>query len=375
MHVETTPLHAERKYLSIAASLREELTSPSREGGRFLASERELTQRFGVDRSTVRRALDLLEEESLIRRSPGRRAELLRPRHEFGAFQPRIACVINASPRGWATVPLLHGAESVFTEREFDLTYHGTFASDPRQSEHLERERLEMCLARRVAGVLLWPASHAGNRAILQRLLDAGIPVVVVDQQITAPPLDYVGIDHVAAAYTVTQHLIRAGHRSIAHITRSNRMPSTLQRIEGYQRALRDHGLPAPPELICRCAPGAEEEQAVDRLLRSAARPTALFGINDMTALRLLHALQKRGLRVPDDLALAGIDGLPVVEYAAVPLTTLHQPFEELGRTAAALLSERIAGTRKASPRSVVLPTRLVVRRSCGYQSADCAVS
>lgn len=366
-------MHPERKYLSIAALLREELASPARERARFLDSERELTRRFGVDRSTVRRALDLLEEEGLIRRRPGRKAERLTAR-PTRAGNPRVACIINACPRGWATLPLLNGAEAVLTQRAFDLTYHSSHAPDPPQAQRLERQRLEACLERGVSGVLLWPASREGNRLILQRLLAAGIPVVAVDQKIASPLLDYVGADHVEAGYTVTRHLIAAGHTSIAHITRANRMPSTVGRVEGYLRALVDHGLPVRPELIFRCRPGIDEETALDRILASPARPTAVFGVNDMTALRLLHTLQSRGVRVPEDLALAGIDDLPVAEYAAVPLTTLHQPFEEIGKAAAALLAERIGGSTKP-PVEIVVPTQLVVRRSCGFKSAGCNIT
>lgn len=354
-----------RKYEEIAETLRAEIASPSATTGRSFPSERELTERFAVDRSTVRRALELLEEEGLILRRPGRKTQVVGGANVRPVTR-RVAFVVNASPRGWATLPTMHGAESVLTPHGLELSILSTYAENPFQAERRERERLEYCLTHRVAGVLLWSATRQGSQASLERLREAGIPVVLVDHQLPAPELDFVGIDNVAAAYSATRHLIQAGHRKIAHFSRANTMPTTLQRIEGYCRALEDHGLAFEESWLKRCAPGADETRALDVLLAEEDRPTALFAINDMTALRLLHHLAKRRVRVPEAMAVVGIDDLPVAELAAVPLTTVHQPFEEIGAEAARLLLDRIDGRGKAPVEARLIPTRLVVRASCG---------
>jgi DNA-binding LacI/PurR family transcriptional regulator len=358
-----------RKYEEIAITLREDIRSRGSDVFRHLQSERELTERFAVDRSTVRRALDLLEAEGLIVRRPGRKTEIVRagPRK---STRRRVALVVNASPRGWATLPTMHGAESVLTPRDYELTVLSTHADNPMQDERRERERLEWCLARQVAGVILWPASRHGNEGALRRLQQAGIPVVLVDQQLPAPDLDFVGIDNVAAAYAATRHLIEAGHRKIAHFSRANTMPTTLQRLEGFCRALEDHGLPFEEAWLKRCAPGSDETRALDALLAQPERPTAIFALNDMTALRLVHHLLRRHVRVPEEMAVVGIDGLPVGELAAVPLTTVHQPFEEIGAEAARLLLERVEHRRGGPPEARLIPTRLVIRASCGAPTA-----
>lgn len=355
------------KYEAVARALREELHGLEGNGRRVLPSERELTARFGVDRSTVRRALDLLEEEGLILRRPGRKTEVrhaARPARAGG--RRHVAMVVNASPRGWATLPALHGAESVLTPAGYELTLYGTHAADAFQAERRERERLEFCLARGLSGVILWPAARGANVEPLRRLAAAGIPVVLLDHQLPEPELDFVGIDNVAAAYAVTAHLIQTGHRRIAHFSRANTMPTTLQRIEGYCRALEDFGLPSADEWLVRCLPGPNEKTALDALLEKPDPPSALFAINDMTALRLLQHLLHRGIRVPEQMAIASIDDLPVGELAAVPLSTVHQPWEEIGAEAARLLIERVEGRRQGPPETRLLPTRLVVRSSCG---------
>jgi DNA-binding LacI/PurR family transcriptional regulator len=359
------------KYEAVAAALREEIGALTWQGKRRLESERELTQRFGVDRSTIRRALEVLEADGLILRRPGRKTEILPGSARQSSGSRQIAFVVDASPRGWATLPAMHGAESVLTPRGFHLTVYSTHSGDPFQSERRERERLDDCLSQGASGVILWPATRHGNADALQRLVAARIPVVLVDHQLPEPGLDFVGIDNVAAAYRATQHLIQAGHRRIAHFTRANTMPTTLQRIEGYCRALEDHALPFDDDWLKRCPPGSRELGALDALLRSGNRPTALLAINDMTALRLLHHLVRRQIRVPDEVAVVGIDDLSVADLTAVPLTTVHQPFEEIGAEAARLLMDRIEGRLQGPPEVRLLPTRLVVRASCGASVAE----
>jgi len=104
-------LFSDLKYEAIAVTLRQEILG--NDAGPYLPSERLLTERFGVGRSTVRRALQVLEEEGLILRRPGRRTEILaRTSPASAAAHPHVAFVANSSPRGWVTMPILHGAES-----------------------------------------------------------------------------------------------------------------------------------------------------------------------------------------------------------------------------------------------------------------------
>jgi DNA-binding LacI/PurR family transcriptional regulator len=357
------------KYQTVAARLRAEVQAAAATDLRFLPSERELTRRFGVDRSTIRRALEVLEVEGLIRRRPGRKTEVLKP-GRIRDERRRIALVVNASPLEWATLPALQGAESVLTPLGYELSVNSTHAGDPFEAERRERSRLASCLERGVAGVLLWPASGHRNAEPLRRLIAGGTPVVLLDQQLPEPELDFVGIDNVAAAHSVTTHLIQTGHRRIAHFTRANTLPTTLQRIEGYRRALTDHGLAFEEEWLVRSVLGQPEKFLLNALLTQADRPTALFAINDMTALRLLHCLVQHGVRVPAEMAVAAIDDLPISEVTTVPLTTLRQPFEAMGAAAARLLIERIEGRLQGPPVVQLLPTRLIVRASCGARAA-----
>lgn len=363
----------ERKYEEIAAELEKRIRSREPADPTTFASERELTDQYGVDRSTIRRALSVLETKGLILRQPGRRTAVLA--RDVGIARPRrgrqIALLLNASPRGWATLPVLHGAEAVFTARGYDLALYSTHADDPDSAERRERDRLEHCLERRVAGVILWPAGR--NEEALHRIDRAGIPIVLLDQKISGPSMDFVGIDNVAAAYRATEHLLRLGHRRIAHLTRENTQPTTLQRLAGYRRAMVDYGARIEDAWAMRCRPGRAEEEAVEACLRVPDPPTAIFAINDMTALRVMHYLARRGIRVPDQVAVVGVDDLPVAELTPIRLTTVRQPFEQMGAAAAELLLDRIEHGASRPVETRLLPTRLVVRASCGGRRVEAA--
>lgn len=390
-------MFSDPKYEVIAATLRQEVIKPH--SGPYLASERLLTARFGVDRSTIRRALQVLEEEGLILRRPGRRTEIL-PRMPFPspAARPHVAFVANSSPRGWVTLPILHGAESELTPRGVDIGFYTTFSLDLQEAERRERERLEACLHRPVAGVLLWPATAYGNRDMLAQLAEAGIPVVLVDQQLPGLDLDFVGTDSFAAAYSVTTHLLEMGYRRVAHITRDNELPTTVQRIAGFRQAVRNRGQEVDDAAIYRCDPGQTEQEILDSLVtnehRSASKEAAeprlgFFGINDMTALRVLHHLARRRVAVPERFGVAGIDDLPVSDLSVIPLTTVHQPWEEIGAVAARVLLRRLVErnllqpeapvssertTATGNPEIQLLPTRLIVRASTGVAQAVAGV-
>ncbi len=139
-----------------------------------------------------------------------------------------------------------------------------------------------------------------------------------------------------------------------------------MDRRDGYKRALLEAGLSVNPQLIVAGDFSQESGyQAMARLLRLPERPTAVFTASDSMAVGALRAVREAGLTVPGDLALVSFDDLPVAAFADPPLTTVHQPVPELGVKAVELLIEQIKQP-ELPPRQVRLPTRLVVRRSCG---------
>jgi LacI family transcriptional regulator len=143
---------------------------------------------------------------------------------------------------------------------------------------------------------------------------------------------------------------------------------STAQdRLVGYQRALAESGLDADASLIFWGQYTPESGEHMARLaLAKTPRPTALFAANNFVAIGALHVLRDEGLRVPNDVSLVTFDDLPVASLIDPFLTVVEQPAYEMGQHATRLLLDRLAGRSPAAPQTVVLPTRLIVRKSSG---------
>ena len=177
-------------------------------------------------------------------------------------------------------------------------------------------------------------------------------------------------------AYAAVSHLIERGHKRIAFVSSDNLATSSVQeRLAGYEQALRAHGieteaalrfteLPAvPPQAEDHRRVTIENAQRIQRFLRRVPRPTAVFALHDRIALSVVEAAASVGLRIPEELAIVGFDDDPLVQSLGVALTSVAQPREEMGRMAARLTADRIEG-RRAEVTRIVLPTRLVPRRS-----------
>jgi LacI family transcriptional regulator len=222
-----------------------------------------------------------------------------------------------------------------------------------------EARCIDVLRSRRVDGliVLTGRLTDGALRAVARF-----VPVVVTGRKLKAANLVALDFDHAEGARQATQHLISLGHQRIAFIGGVTEHPDAVEREQGYRLALEEAGLRIDPTLI---AAGAFTEQsgmqAVERLFRSRTRFTAIFAANDQMALGAAVALYRRGKRVPDDVSLVGFDDIAGSMYAVPPLTTIHNPIQEIGVLAARAMLDLLAGDR---PRLEVPAPRLVVRES-----------
>ncbi|MET7748145.1 LacI family DNA-binding transcriptional regulator [Micromonospora sp. NPDC005367] len=195
-----------------------------------------------------------------------------------------------------------------------------------------------------------------------------GTPMVLLGERVAHGPADHVVIDNVAAAREITNHLVGLGRRRIAAIG-SQRTPegaSARLRLDGYRSALEEAGFGYDEALV---APApvwhrADGAAAMRNLLSSGVRPDAVFCFNDTLALGALRALHETGLRVPEDVAVAGFDGIEDGRFSVPTLTTIAPDKERIARLAVELLANRIDGDRNAAPRELAAPYRLEPRES-----------
>lgn len=173
------------------------------------------------------------------------------------------------------------------------------------------------------------------------------------------PPVAWVEGDNVRGAQSVVEHLLALGHRKIACIAGSAEHVATHNRIAGFRRALAGAGLP-PDEAPIVFADFTEEggRRAAERLMAIAPEVTAIFASSDLMAIGAMHALQAMGRRVPDDLSVAGFDGISAARFVSPQLTTAAQPIYDLGKRAARLLIDLIDG-EEPEERQVTLPCTL----------------
>jgi LacI family transcriptional regulator len=160
------------------------------------------------------------------------------------------------------------------------------------------------------------------------------------------------------------EHLLSLGHRRIGHLSAGTRATSARERGAGYRAALAEAGIPVDEFLIAGDSFQPEEAAAaMAALLELREPPTAIFAANDLMAAAALEVATQRGLRVPDDVALVGYGDVLMARY--LRLTTVHQPARKMGLRAAERLFARLEDP-ELPPEGIVLPTRLVVRATCG---------
>jgi DNA-binding LacI/PurR family transcriptional regulator len=228
-----------------------------------------------------------------------------------------------------------------------------------------ERLLLHRFQERRVAGVLLTGFSR-GLEGAVAHLAACSIPSVVMWEKLDGADQSYVGFDNFKAAHSVADYLARLGHRRIGLIIGPySRVGRVRRRYDGYLAALADHGLPHDPALVVEKEPDFPDGmEAMARLMALPDRPTAVFAASDILAAGALAGAGQAGLRVPEDVSVAGFDDMDLAAYLSPPLTTVRVPAFEIGRKAGEFLLEMIR-LQSLEPRQHCFETSLVVRGSC----------
>jgi len=225
------------------------------------------------------------------------------------------------------------------------------------------QEWLDDVLARRPLGVIFVLSDVDDTQR--RQLASRAIPFVIVDTAGDLPEgVPTVGSQNWSGGLAATRHLLGLGHKRIAVISGPGDVLCSRARVDGYRTALDEAGVDVDPSLICYgdffVGGGYTHGSA---LLDRPDRPTAIFAGSDNQALGVLRAARERGLRIPEDLSVVGYDDLPVTEWLAPPLTTVHQPLTEMASTATQILLRLARGEPVRNSR-IDLATELVVRQS-----------
>lgn len=230
-----------------------------------------------------------------------------------------------------------------------------------------DMQNLRMLADKGVSGIILGMAAES-TAEMVQECIDfmnhERIPYILVDRYIETRQAGIVCVDHVHGGYQAVKYLLKLGHRRIACITGPSNLIDSQQRLEGYIRALAEFGIPYDPELIVEGKYTFESgEQAIGELFQKGVSVDAVFFFNDMMAIGAMKWLQSHGICIPEDLSVIGYDDIFMDEFLSVPLTTIRQPTEQLGRMAARKIINQEVGDERPEERIIFEP-ELVERKS-----------
>ena len=326
-----------------------------------MISIKDIARAARVSHSTVSRAL---HDSPLV--NPRTRAKIRRIAQEKGYTPSAVArSLVNRRTDTIGVVvtsiadpfigEVVSGIEEVALANDYSVVL-ATCHADPDREVRAVRGFHE----RRVDGILV-AASRVGALYV-PMLSEMRVPIVLINNQHPGEFVFTVTIDNVNGARDATRHLVEFGHRLIAYIGDQFGLQSDTERFTGYRQVLEESGIGFQPKLVGQ-GDGLPEggRRAMARLLDARPRPTAVFCYNDLSALGAMRAARDRGLRVPEDLSVAGFDDLFLSSYADPPLTTVQQPKQEMGREAARLVLGLLSGGK---PESRVHRGKLIVRES-----------
>jgi len=353
------------KYKRIYQKLREMLSGGIYSEGHKLPSENELVEKFGASRPTVRRALAQLETEGFVEKKMGSGTVVSqRTNHKnpvFGLLIPELGMTEIFEP-------ICQGISQARIGSHHDLLWGPTFI--PGGSK--EDQAVSLCryyIERKVSGVFFAPMEHFEGRdevnlEIVHALDEAQIPVVLLDRDIVIFPArskyDVIGIDNRRAGYVLTEHLLLTGARRVAFLARPYSAHTVDIRLVGYREALAAHLGDQAQSLIKWADP---TDVSVIRDFLERAQPDAIICANDYTAAQLMITINELGLQVPAHIRIAGLDDVKYAKLLQTPLTTIHQPCQEIGSVALQAMFDRIA--RPTAPsRDVRVDFLLMVRKS-----------
>lgn len=330
------------------------------------SSIREVAKRAGVSLGTVSNVLnrpEIVAEET--------RRKVQQAIEEIGFVPNGSARQLRAGRSQHIGLVVLDVANPFFTEVargvEDTVSQAGYVVILCNSDDSFEKEShyLQVLEEQRAQGVLITPVQN--DAGYLQRLRQRGIAVVLLDRPSRIKDLCSVAVDDVRGGEIAAMHLLEQGHQRLAFVHGPLSIRQCADRRRGVLRALKTQGLDPATALVDIATPAQNAsagEASIEQLLEASIKPTAAFCANDLLALGVMRALLKRGLRIPEDMALVGYDDIEFASVLATPLTSIRQPKYELGHAAAELLIDEVNHATTHQHQHIIYQPELIVRAS-----------
>ena len=355
------------KWQGLHRSLRREIITGRRPAGSVIPGQNHLAASYKVSVNTVREAVAALVHEGLLVRARGKKtlvSNTIAPGRltmsVFTAYNPEAP---NFNSR--ATVEILGGVSRAIRDLGLTMQLHRVEVSG------------QTFVPRDIGGLMDLSQGalivQGADSVVLPVCRQNRLPYVLVDAQSDRSPLPQVTYDRRQAARIAAEHICRLGHTRIALIGSCHDVVTEMQRKLGFLDVVAAHGLDLPAGCFVQCEKSVSVlREATRGLLRCRQRPTCICCTTDRIASAALTVLHEEGLACPRDMAVISFTDSPESAEEGVAITGVHQPFEEVGYEATKLLRRIISGQGSVDM-PVVVPTRLVVRQSCGGQPAQAA--
>ncbi len=256
---------------------------------------------------------------------------------------------------------LAKGLSAVLRARSYSLVI-----SSSEEEPALEQKEIEHLLARGVDALVI--ASVQTTLESFRRLEERRTPYVLIDRKFDGLQANFIGVDDELVGRLATEHLLEIGCRRIAHIAGSG-VSSATGRLAGYRRALQEHGVPLPGKYTVSRAHSDDRGdvtgyQAMQRLLALRPKPDGVFCFNDPAAMGAMLAILEAGLKIPQDIAVVGCGDVRYARFLQVPLTSVAQQTEAIGRKAGQLALSLISAKSFVRPKTILFKPRLEIRQS-----------
>jgi LacI family transcriptional regulator len=327
---------------------------------------KDIARILGISPSTVSRALkDHPDINSDTKKAVKELADQLK-------YQPNAVAISLKNSRSYTIgviIPeiihyffssVISGIEDVASQKGFTVIIC-------QSNENYDREaaNAKALFSHRVDGILVSVSKETQNFDHLINLQESGIPLVFFDRIAPAVYSDQVIIDDKDASYKATRHLIEAGCKRIAHFAGPQSLLIGRERLQGYLNALAEADLPVDRRLIIQADTFEKARNAVVDMLENGIVPDGLFAVNDMTAIGAMQTIQKKGLKIPEDISIVGFSDGFLSGVTDPNLSSVDQHGYEMGTTAAEMLFTRIlSGESNFTPEVKVLKADLIVRGS-----------
>lgn len=369
------------KHQDISRQLATEITAGKHGPNSRLPSEAQLVKRFKVSRPTVGRALRDLQDQGLIERRAGSGTYVKEAVSSGGGGGGRssfkqLGLILTSHGKPEIFESICGELSSLARVHDYGLWWGGT--ARPKTEVDSRVEEVEaLCdqfIEKGVAGVFFVPFEHRANNLdannrITTRLLQAGIPVVLIDRDIggfpARSPFDLVGIDNFAGGYFLAEHLIKLGAKHLGYVALPYSATPAEARIAGARVAMMDHDLEVPRDFVQIGDPG---DVKFVRKIMAGRRVDAIMCTTDLVAAMLMQSLGRLNIQVPRDLRVVGFDDVRIASLLSVPLTTMHQPCRDIAHMAFYTMLQRMADPTLPA-RELLISPRLVIRDSCGAYS------